>query len=185
MKKLLLIAILFASCQKRDNLQKNLFTFFSQNLKEADSTVHLDSVRIIKFDTVTENTILYKKIMNLYDNIDQNQAKFNDLLDAQKSDAQMIRLTRGLDNTLFQNSVDEYKTKMNKMKLIKDENDNLSRKADSLSKILETSDSTTLLFLQVRCIIQYRRKDLSIRRDTGFAFLNPQKDIVRIEDILR
>jgi|GEM_PF-4538882 len=190
MKKFLLIAIILFSCQnkaikEKENLQKNLFTFFKENLKSVDSTYHLDSVRIIKTDTVTANTILFRKIMLLYDDINEKQKQFDELKESQNSDAQMIRLTRGLDNALFKNSVDEYKKKMGKMKLIKDENEDIFKKADSLSEILKTTDSTTLVYFQIKCLIQYQRKDLSVYRDTGFAFLNPEKNIVRKEDILK
>lgn len=190
MNKFLLIVLVLFSCQskavkEKENLEKNLFTYFKENFKAADSTIQLDSVRIVKFDTITANTILYQKIMKLYDDIDERQKNFDELKESQNSDAQMIRLTAGLSSALYQNSMDEYKKKMKEMGLIQDENKMTIKKADSLTEILKTTDSTTLVYFQVRCLIQYQRKDLSVKRDTGFAFLNPEKNIVRREDIFK
>src|SRR6185312_17069810 len=103
MKKILLIAVILFSCQnksmkEKENLQKNLFTFFKENLKNVDSTYHLDSVRIIKTDTVTANTILYRKIMLLYDDINEKQKQFDELKESQNLDEQIIRLIKELDN---------------------------------------------------------------------------------------
>jgi len=182
--------VLFFSCQNKTikdqkKLEEKLFTYFKENIKEADSTIQLDSVRIVKFDTITANTILYQRIMKLYDDIDERQKIFDKLKESQNSDAQMIRLTYGLDNALYENSMDEYKKKMKEMSLIQDKNKVTIQETDSLNKILKNTDSTTLVYFQVRCLIQYQRKDLSVKRDTGFAFLNPEKNIVRREDIFK
>lgn len=190
MKKFLLIAIILISCQnktvkEKQRLDENLFTYFKENIRTADSTIHLDSVRILKFDTITANTILYQKTMILYDGIEDNQKKFNELKESQNSDAQMIRLTAGSDNPLYENSRDEYVKKMKEMRLITDEIKTMMQKADSLSDLLHKSDTTTLVYLQVKCLIQYQRKDLSVKRDTGFVFLSPEKSIVRKEDVFK
>src|SRR6185312_1303384 len=110
----LIAFVLFFSCQNKTikdqkKLEEKLFTYFKENIKEADSTIQLDSVRIVKFDTITANTILYQRIMKLYDDIDERQKIFDKLKESQNSDAQMIRLTYGLDNALYENSMDEYK----------------------------------------------------------------------------
>ena len=79
MEKALLIIVvsLLFSCKEKNkevnvNLNKNLFIYFKENINKEDSTIHLDSVRIIRLDTLTQSRLLYKKIMSLYDNIDAN-----------------------------------------------------------------------------------------------------------------
>ena len=58
MKKVILAFIILSlvfSCKQAivtDNLKQNQFTFFKETYRKADSTIHLDSVRIIKLDTV-------------------------------------------------------------------------------------------------------------------------------------
>lgn len=58
-----------------DNLKQNLFTYFKENLKVVDSTIPLDSVRILRFDTITKSDVIYKKIILLADNILKNKEK--------------------------------------------------------------------------------------------------------------
>lgn len=180
----------FFSCNnkeatQRKNLDKNLFKFFSENLKSIDSTLHLDSVRIIKFDTITKTSILYQKILSIYLEVDDNNDKFKEIKKTQNLDAQMIRLTAGLSNSLYENSMDDYKQKNEEMKALHNVGLVLLKKADSLTDILKTADSTTLVYFQVKCLIQYQRKDLSVKRDTAFAFLNPERNIVRRTDVFQ
>jgi hypothetical protein len=61
----------------------------------------------------------------------------------------------------------------------------IAESADSLAIIEKTADTVKLLYYQVRCLIQYQRQDLSVKRDTGYAFLSPEKNIVRREDIFK
>lgn len=191
MRKLLLFCvILIFSCQSRNekenkNITDKLIIYFEENLKGEDNTNHLDSVRILKFDTITHVQILFKKINVLYDKIDENQTTFDELLESAKSDAQMMRLTAGLSNALYQNSKEDFKAKNEKMKDLQSEDSVLMQRADSLKTITHTADSTKLLYLQVKCLVQIKRKDLSVKRDTAFAFLNSDKNIVRYEDTFK
>jgi hypothetical protein len=190
MKKLLLIAIVLFSCQsktikEKKDLEKNLFTYFKIRLNDADSTIHLDSARIIKFDTITANTILYRKILAIYDVVDENQDKIRKILSDMNDAKKMMRLTAGLSSALYNNSLDDFNKNREEMTSLQQKDSVLINNADSLSQKLKTTDSTTLVYLQVKCLLQYQRKDLSVSRDTGYAFLNTNKDIIRREDIFK
>jgi len=188
MKKLFIIGLVLFSCQSKNikankDLEKNLFTYFKENMKTADSTNHLDSLRIVKFDTITARSILYKKIMSIYDQIDANQKWYDADSNVRYDEKQMIRLEEGLSTALYNNSLDDYNKTNSEMISIQNKDSMLIRKANSLEQVFKTTDSTTLLYFQVKCLIQYQRKDLSVKRDTVYSFLNPEKSIVRSEDI--
>ncbi|HZW64669.1 MAG TPA: hypothetical protein VFF23_03190 [Hanamia sp.] len=190
MKKFILIALVLFSCQsktvkEKKDLEKNLFNYFTTRFQDIESTIHLDSVRIVKFDTITANTILYRKMMSIYDVIEENQNRIRKILSDMKDSKQMMRLTAGLSSALYNNSLDDFKEKQTEFTSLQEKDSVLIKNADSLSEKLKTTDSTTLVYLQVQCLLQYQRKDLSVGRDTGYAFLNTNHDIVRREDIFK
>lgn len=98
---------------------------------------------------------------------------------------QLVKLSAGLDKTLYENYLDEAKQHLKEMKDLAKKISLISKSADSLIIIEKTADTTKLLYYQVKCLIQYQRKDLSVKRDTIFAFLTPEKNIVRPEDMLQ
>jgi hypothetical protein len=116
MKTLLAIitSIILFSCATKEekaaiNFNKNLFTFFKANFKKEDSTIHLDSVRLIKLDTVTQSKILFRKIMSLDDDIDANNNLLTSMEKENHTKLQLVRLSAGLDKTLYENYLDEAK----------------------------------------------------------------------------
>lgn len=190
MKYLPLFILFLFACRTQEktakrNLENNLFTYFNARIKDVDSTLKLDSVRIIKFDTITPNDILYKKIMSIYDKIQVNQNKIRDVLSDMNDAKKMMRLTVDLSSALYNNSLDDFKEKQTEFNSLQEKDSILIQTADTLSAKLKTADSTTLVFLQVKCLLQYQRKDLSVNRDTGYAFLNTNNNIVRQEDIFK
>lgn len=187
---LLISAILLFSCNGKDvksqkNLNKNLFTFVKENINKEDSTIHLDSLRILKFDTITQNSLFYNKITSIYDEIDKNGESIDQLLNERKTMIQIANLNASLDKILYNNYVDEVNQKKKEIADLMKQDTVFIKTADSLTAMLKTADSTKLLFFEVKCLIQYQRKDLSIKKDTVFAYLNPEKDIVRREDVFK
>jgi hypothetical protein len=190
MRKILLITIVtfLISCAGKDekakaNLDRNLFTFFKEGFRKADSTLHLDSVRVIKFDTVTKQSLLYSKIMSLYDEIDSHKGSYNNAMREYHSDIQIAKLYASLDKTLFDHYVDEARQKLAEVKELNRTDSLIQKTADSLTKIHKTADTTKLLYYQLKCLVQYQRKDMTVSRDTLFAFLSPEKDLVKREEM--
>ena len=123
--------------------------------------------------------------MLIYDDIDKNQNKIREVLSDMNDAKQMMRLTAGLNSALYNNSLDDFKKKSAEMISLQDKDSVLIKTTDSLSEKLKTTDSTTLVYSQVKCLLQYQRKDLSVNRDTAYAFLNTNRNIVRSEDIFK
>ena len=147
--------------------------------------MHLDSLRILKYDTITRSIILNQKINSIFDEVDKNQLEYEEKSKNLILYKQMVRLTDGLDSKLYANSVEDYKQKLKELQDLAIEDSMHLNKTDSLTKVFQTSDSTTLLYFEVKCLIQYSRKDLSVKRDNIFAYLNPDKKIVRREDVFQ
>jgi hypothetical protein len=154
-------------------------------MKTIDSTNILDSVNLLKFDTVTQKKIYVKKVLNIYNLIDDGQSKVHDILKDNKLNLQMVALSAGLDKKLYDNYREEAEQKIDEAKEINKKDSVYQKQADSLTKITAASDSIKPLYFQIKCLIQYHRKDLSVARDTGYAYINLNKDIVRSEDILK
>lgn len=189
MKKILLLfaicTILF-SCKQgfiSNDLNKNLFTFFKENFKSIDSTIHVDSVRVVKLDTVTKQKLVYEKIKSLYDEMDRNQKLIHDISEVQRSNMQIITLSSGLDKSITDNYIYEMKQKMKEMRDLMVADSLLQITADSLTKIHEFADTTKLLYHEIRCLVQYQRKDMTIKRDTFSAFLSPEKNIIKRDEM--
>jgi hypothetical protein len=190
MKKLLLIAVVLFSCQskatkEKKDLERNLFTYFQTRLHDADSTVHLDSIRVLKIDTISASTVLFQKALSIYDVIDENQKSFDAAREVRNDAKQMLRLTAGLSSALYNNSLDDYNKNNAEMLAIHKKDSLLMITADSLTSMAKVADTIKPVYFQVVCLMQYQRKDLSVKRDTAYAFLNLEKNIVRKEDIFK
>lgn len=188
-KQLLVIALIFFSCKEKsqevsDSLNNNLFTYFKENLKSVDSTYKLDSVRVIKFDTMAKSDLLFVKLLTVYDDIDQKNSVIKSNIERNKTNIQLIKLYKGLDQTLFENSIEDAKKLVAETNEIQDQVKGLSKYADSLTNEQNLADTAKLIYYQVRCLVQYQRKDMSVKRDTGFAFLTPEKVIVKFDDMI-
>ena len=80
MKKLLpFIAVLLFACKESitNNLKDKLQIYFSERLKNADSTIHLDSVRIIKMDTVTKKMLINEAMSKILNEVQTNQLEYD------------------------------------------------------------------------------------------------------------
>lgn len=188
-KQLLVIALIFFSCKEKsqevsDSLNNNLFTYFKENLKSVDSTYKLDSVRVIKFDTMAKSDLLFVKLLTVYDDIDQKNSVIKSNIERNKTNIQLIKLYKGLDQILFENSIEDAKKLVAETNEIQDQVKGLSKYADSLTNEQNLADTAKLIYYQVRCLVQYQRKDMSVKRDTGFAFLTPEKVIVKFDDMI-
>lgn len=189
MKSLFLpiLIVTFYSCSSKANVEKGreekIFTFSKMTLKDVDSTYVLDSVRIIKYDTVTDHDLEFMRFNKISAKLQENQEAIKQVQSKTISALQIARLSRGLNDVLF----DTYKSDADKyIKEAKEmmSNDSIYRKEmDLISVRMEKSDTSNLKFLQVRSLMQYHRKDLSVSRDTIFTFFDPMGNIIRQEDI--
>ena len=154
MKKLLFFCtVLIFSCQNKNDDLQKRLTTYFSE-KLKDSTNALDELAIVKIDTLTKVELNSMKADLLFDEIINNDIKIDEFSEDSKT---------------------------SQMRALLSETHSLAITADSLSKAV--ADSMKPLFYKVRCAIKYKRKDLSVVKDTVKAFLNLEKEIVRKEDI--
>ena len=154
MKKLLFFCtVLIFSCQNKNDDLQKRLTTYFSE-KLKDSTNALDELAIVKIDTLTKVELNSMKADLLFDEIINNDIKIDEFSEDSKT---------------------------SQMRALLSETHSLAITADSLSKAV--ADSITPLFFKVKCFIKYKRKDLSVVKDTVKAFLSLDKEIVRKEDI--
>ena len=192
MFRLCLVLILFTSCKSAivdKNLSKKLFVYFKENLKRIDSTWSLDSLRVLKLDTVSENLLIDLKASRLFDEQSYNM---DELLLLQKKVKRNIQLEKSYAalypygdswKTLYDNCREDIKDGLQEIKEKFQKDSSFTLLIDSLKNQSKTADSTRLLYYEVKCLRQFHRLDLTVRRDTVYAFLSPDKDIKKRDEM--
>lgn len=169
--------------QQNENLQNDLRTYFTANLK--DSASALDSFSLIKVDTISQQMFLFEQSSVLNNQLDY-------LIDIYKLNTQKLsnsvdqmRLYRMLES---QDLVDIEKKDFEKQKengaSIKSEIDTVMSVIKGIDSAANLADTTEPVGFQAKCLYQVRLKDRSIKRDTTFILLNTNKDIIKRDDFL-
>jgi hypothetical protein len=186
MKRLaFMIAVCYISCQQSENdkLSENLRIYCEGKVKDIDSLNHLDSMRVIKIDTITQRDILIFKSNKTLKRNDSLKSELEYLSEKFNTNYKLAKLSSGISSTLFDNykteALDNNTKLQNIIILMKA---NLS-KSDSLLKLAKTADSISPVHFQAISLIQYTRKDRSVYRDTAYVDLNIEKQIVRPADM--
>lgn len=186
MKKYLsALLIILSACSNSTNndLNKRLFTYVKETLKSIDSTHVLDSVKILKMDTITKSQLLFYKARLVYDEINENSEQASLILDKEKTNVKIARLYSGLSKTLSDHYFDEARDNLQDALKIKEKDSILLIQADSLTSLAKISDSTSLFYYEVKCLIQYHKKNLAVKRDTTMVYMLPNKNIIERKDL--
>lgn len=160
-----------------DRLIKDLKTYFTA--KYLDSTLTLDSFRIVALDTITPQKRLVAESQVLTHDIDL-------LLKLMKNNTeQMTLIAQQLKLYQILGSRDLIEIKRTDFNKLKDKGERIKSDLDSMLSIahvypskIDSSDSLNPIGYEARCFFQVRRQDRSIERDTTFIYLNESKDIV-------
>lgn len=187
--KSFLLAILFVqifiSCQsEKDTLENNLRVFFTEKLKKIDSSSRLDTLKFIKLDTVTQVDLLISESMDLGIKNDSLKIEFDYTAEKVNQYVKLARLSRGLSGDLFANYKEEaenYNKQLQDLQRLMKEN---HEKRVSVLKQSDTADSVHAKYFEAICLLQYTRKDKTVFRDTVFANVNLQKQIIAKGDKL-
>lgn len=186
---MLLICIFFCSCSNNKNnsndivslkvsLKKSLITYFTTNLdlleNEIGGNISIDSIEILKIDTLTEKTILIYKYNLLLDEIETNSK-------IMKLEIEKIRLQKEIGvyenrtlKELAENDIKEMQYKMNREK----------QKLDSLNTLInQNPDSLIFKYYGVTSKVTLTAPDLTQMSKESYLILTPEFKVKRIEDL--
>ena len=164
--------------QLKKKLQSDLKTYFIANLE--DSTLTVDSFRVIKIDTITQQMLIQEQsklltgqlnsLVNLYTlkatdiSISVDKMKLYAVLGS----SELIDIERR-----------EYKEKLAKSQLLESEMDTVMAIVASLDSSAKFADTAAAIGFQAKCFYQLRKPDKSVERDTTFIILNTNMDIIK------
>lgn len=163
-------------------LERDLRVFFTENLKKADSTMALDSIILVRIDTLTLQDKYSIAGNHMFQMFTEKQGEFKRESEGTTAAVQMMRLSKGLSNDLFQNSKEDMENGLEALRQILDSMTFYGNKQDSFYNLAKTADSIQPVNYQAVCLYQILRADKSIIKDTLRIFLTLDKKIIHAED---
>lgn len=189
--KLILVFILpiLFGCKDEQKLQRKEFLktakiYFSEELKKNTDYKSLDSLRILKIDTLSDKDELYIYICQLY-------RYKNRLLSQSKSPKDLAELKYGTDDfsqmhedyvKMHEDYVNklEYKSVKEKAKfnVLRDSIDIMKKQIKHYEKILVKKDSLNLCMYEVEYIYQITNKNMTTQKGTTYLLFTKDMKII-------
>ncbi len=190
MKKLLtalFISLCLLNCnnKKRElslTKENELKIFVTESFKKFDSSIVVDTFRLIRLDTISLFN-KYSGIMGgLLDEMESINLRSENYISQMKSNVQIANLSQGLSPVLFENAKTDFEENKKKINENIKEVKILSGISDSLSKLSKKADTVKPVAYYAVCLYQIRNTDQSIKKDTFFVLLNTEKNIINKDD---
>ena len=96
----------------------------------------------------------------------------------------LTKLYNGVSRTLWEHYRDEAKEQMEKSRALLLKDSLYGKTYDSLKVVLLAADSIKLLYYEVQCLRQFHRKDMTVKRDTVYAVLTPDKNLIKKDELI-
>ncbi|MGI8635645.1 MAG: hypothetical protein ACR2KZ_09605 [Segetibacter sp.] len=186
------LTVLLTSCKSEkqkveESSLESIRTYLDVNLvKEIDDFKSLDSLRIIKIDTITEKQELKLPIEYAIN----SATHYNRLTNLSIEMAKNKQTIANLGSTIYGGYVNklEHESAAEEREKVKKYNDSaklLLNMADSLQKKQSKADSTTLKYYAVKCLIQYTKKDMTFEKDTAVIPVSKDFRVVEYKQITK
>ncbi len=177
--------VVISSCRNYlsvKEVEPKLQQYFSSNLKSINSTTILDSFRIIKFDTITGKDRLIMKINQLSDSARYYVQMTKEQNGAASANLKLMKQTRDIDSALYKRYQHDFDSSVNMARHYGERGSEVIYTQNSLLRIAQKADTVKPVDYQAFCLIQTKKNDGSIQRDTVNVFIIPKMDIIRKED---
>lgn len=181
--KLILVFILpvLFGCKDEQKLQRKVFLktakiYFSEKFKNDADYKSLDSLRILKIDTLSDKDELYMFICQLY-------RYKNHLLLQSKSPKELTDLkylTENFGSKMYEGDVNKLEYDSVKEKVLRDSIDIIDKQLKHYEQILVKKDSLNLCMYEVEYIFQITNKNMITEK--GATYLLFTKDMKIIEN---
>lgn len=187
---LLLIGIPYLfSCKHKDEipyakLEKDIKSYVTVQLKKAGVNYVLDSLRIIRFDTITQQLRVYRQSWELIQERDKLIEDNKLIGERANSQIQIRNLSNSLSKSLSENAHQQAEDYLSKMKDNMTLITQLQNQLEHMDSIGRSSDTSKPIAWEAVYFFQLTRDDASLLRDTGRTYLYPDYKIWRREDFV-
>jgi len=187
-----LYAFIFVACSSnddrkatRDDKLAELRVHLDERFKAIDPANKLDSFQLIRIDTLSQRdkySFLNEVLTDSLNRIKLRMELYAELYNANVKLANLSKRSSTPQYTSYKAEAEE-----NKKELEKSEEESRHLELQSLyyDSLLKISDTAKPIGYKAVCLYQLRRRDRSVLKDTGYIFMNPNKDIIRREDFIR
>lgn len=183
----LLLIVLIISCKAdsfiSNDLNKRIFVYATEAFKGIDSTYTIDSVKALRTDTISDAELLTYKAGRIIFQIKNNHELIEIINEQYETHMRLANLTIGISTDESFDYLNDGMDDMKKLIELKKKDSIMIKQSDSLLTLAKISDSTKLRYYQLSCLVQYRQKNMSIKRDTILIFLTPSKEIIEPNDL--
>jgi hypothetical protein len=169
--------------KENDRLTVNLREYFNNNLPDSSATI--DSFLLLKIDTLTQVNKLRGQVIALHNDSEQLLEFYklnNSKLSIQISQLKLYEMLES--STLVTIQKDDVNKTIKKGKEISAELDTIQKISQNIISQIATADTIKAIGFEAKCLYQLRLKDRSVKRDTAYFILNPNKDIMQYKDWL-
>ncbi|SUX48351.1 hypothetical protein [Chryseobacterium indoltheticum] len=184
--KLILVFILpiLFGCKDEQKLQRKVFLktakiYFSEKFKNDADYKSLDSLRILKIDTLSDKDELYMFICQLYRNK-------NHLLLQSKSPKELTDLkylTENFGSKMYEDDVNKLEYDSIKEKVLRDSIDIIDKQLKHYEQILVKKDSLNLCMYEVQYSYQLTNKNMITEKGVTYLLFTKDMKINKYQDI--
>ena len=184
--KLILVFILpiLFGCKNEQKLQRNVFLktakiYFSEKFKNDADYKSLDSLRILKIDTLSDKDELYMFICQLY-------RYKNHLLLQSKSPKELTDLnylTENFGSKMYEDDVNKLEYDSVKEKVLRDSIDIIDKQLKHYEQILVKKDSLNLCMYEVQYSYQLTNKNMITEKGVTYLLFTKDMKINKYQDI--
>ncbi len=193
MRKALIIQLLtiffLTSCKSKEEraaekLREDLKTYFVINIQ--DSTATLDSFKVVKVDTITQQMLLLKQNSLLQNELQYLMSLYRTQIDYLNACINTEKASAFLENAVLNEMyAQDTKKAGEKADLIHAELEAILAVTDKIIHKAAVADSIKPIGFEAICAFQIRLLDKSVKQDTAYIILNTNKDIVNEEDFMK
>jgi hypothetical protein len=178
----LIITVFLFSCKskketEKESIGRTLKIYSSAQLKDIDSTLNLDSLRIIRIDTVSSREDLMFKILSLQESFNILKEESQSATKKLEYSVYQLRLLRSMNSSRSDLSIfeDDVKYQHAEAQKIIEEMALMANKIDTLAGMWFSVDSTNFLYYGVAYKLCYSDKKL-VQKCFDSAYVNITKD---------
>lgn len=185
---MLCIVFTLISCQsesekKSIKLNNDLKSFFTENY--IDSSMLVDSFRLIRIDTISKHELIYQQTNRLledYESLTSYLVNNREKINLTLSKMEMYKIIGSKD--LFEIEKKDYNKLLKNSSAIMEESWIVKKNIDALMDSIKNADTAKPINYLAACFFQIRNKDKSVQRDTAYIYLNKNQDIIKRADFL-
>lgn len=174
----------------KEKIENNGFHFIKTNfleLKKLDESMDdIDSIKLLKIDSITEKNNLAILYSNLGDEFDTYKERSEEALNNQNKILREIKLYTLLeDKALIDIARKDFKESQEKSQVLIDSIKLIDEQMERIDNLYKKSDSTKFVNYGAKFLIQIRKKDRSVLKDSLYFYFDLDGNPIKTIDHVR